>query len=765
MQPSSTFNRLAHGLALGAILLYFGWHALGHAIPIGLSGPMSDGLTQAIPKLVFYADELKAGRMPTWDPWSGTGAADFVVRSHVMYPTTWITARLLPPWLAVLFDQCANFLLLYAFAFYLLRKSKAPEFAAAAGALVLAFGGLNFRYVFYPYFSQTAAWVPLVFIAIEGLFNPNRSRFRMITLGAAAVGFMLLAGMLNYLVYTLLFGGLYALLLAKAAKSEGPGTTRRAVWGLVFCLAFVALGFGLGASRLLPLLEQADRLRSGYGQWEAFRGLLVTPMQWIANLAPGSFGQVKRPLVSAALSYGLSVWALAFAFLFFGRKTRGDRFWAAVMVCGLATCIDSPLTHALFVWMPGFERFEPTRIWAVAGVALVWLCCRALWQLTDESVGSRILWGAFALAGLQLIWLVVFALVNPVSNPGHLLPAFVGAIGIAVVALGRGRIRLDWHIALVSVVIALEVFSRAGVSSERIDTRVHYKMTPIIRTLTTAEKPFRVIRLGDRWNWWRDGRLYTQEALKYNGIEDLHAYSSMIDPNLLALIDGFRSRTDFELNPFDQKAGIQPFLTDAPIQNRFADWINARFVLSQYQLPNNGSLVLAATSGGLYLYKNPYAWPRAFLVYSARFFPDIPACIDSVHSSFSPGEEVFLVGTDPDWQAPAEPTFSKVEPLERTPVSQRYLVKTDQPAYLVVTDLFDENWHAWIRNDPAPVLRANGAFRAVFVPQGDTLVTFAYRPKAFLRGRAASLAALGILTAMFIAGLFVNRKRSARGAG
>ncbi|MFI4946113.1 MAG: YfhO family protein, partial [Burkholderiales bacterium] len=72
------------------------------------------------------------------------------------------------------------------------------------------------------------------------------------------------------------------------------------------------------------------------------------------------------------------------------------------------------------------------------------------------------------------------------------------------------------------------------------------------------------------------------------------------------------------------------------------------------------------------------------------------------------------------------------------------------PAYVVLADAFDPGWRGTIDGAPAPVLRANLAFRAVRVPEGRHRVEMAYRPRALLAGLVVSatalVVALGLLT-------------------
>ena len=55
-------------------------------------------------------------------------------------------------------------------------------------------------------------------------------------------------------------------------------------------------------------------------------------------------------------------------------------------------------------------------------------------------------------------------------------------------------------------------------------------------------------------------------------------------------------------------------------------------------------------------------------------------------------------------------------------------VTSEAAAYLVVADPYQPWWEARIDGAPAPLLRADGIFRAVPVPAGAHRVSFVFRP-------------------------------------
>jgi uncharacterized membrane protein YfhO len=88
-------------------------------------------------------------------------------------------------------------------------------------------------------------------------------------------------------------------------------------------------------------------------------------------------------------------------------------------------------------------------------------------------------------------------------------------------------------------------------------------------------------------------------------------------------------------------------------------------------------------------------------------------------------------------------------------------VETDAPGrrLLVLSDTWFPGWRATVDGQPAPIARANVAFRAVAVPPGRHRVVFEYAPASFRIGATISGAAL-----LSIAGwtaLAERRRRSA----
>jgi hypothetical protein len=74
------------------------------------------------------------------------------------------------------------------------------------------------------------------------------------------------------------------------------------------------------------------------------------------------------------------------------------------------------------------------------------------------------------------------------------------------------------------------------------------------------------------------------------------------------------------------------------------------------------------------------------------------------------------------------------------------------PGLLVIADTYFPGWQARVDGAPAPLMRANYAFRAVPLAGGTHAVELLYRPRSFRLGVVLSLLGLAITGTIWVAG-------------
>jgi hypothetical protein len=171
------------------------------------------------------------------------------------------------------------------------------------------------------------------------------------------------------------------------------------------------------------------------------------------------------------------------------------------------------------------------------------------------------------------------------------------------------------------------------------------------------------------------------------------------------------------------------------------------------------------------IYRLPDALDRAWVVPSARQVSPDKMLAALTDPAFDPTAQVLLEQPVSSIQHPASsiqyPVSSTQHPassiqhqvtLQDTPNRVTIRAILDAPGYLVVADTWYPGWQATVDGVPTEVLRANYAFRAVWLEAGKHEVEMVYRPTLVRIGGAVSLTALTLL----VAGLLLMCRPEAR---
>lgn len=121
------------------------------------------------------------------------------------------------------------------------------------------------------------------------------------------------------------------------------------------------------------------------------------------------------------------------------------------------------------------------------------------------------------------------------------------------------------------------------------------------------------------------------------------------------------------------------------------------------------------------------------------------------------GSVILESAGEPLGQAPATGGQVEIARYENNRVSCR--VEAHSDGYLVLLDSYYPGWHATVDGREADILRANFAFRAVFIPAGQHTVEFRFTPRTFYAGLALTLST-GLIATFLWLGMFIRRRSS-----
>jgi hypothetical protein len=155
------------------------------------------------------------------------------------------------------------------------------------------------------------------------------------------------------------------------------------------------------------------------------------------------------------------------------------------------------------------------------------------------------------------------------------------------------------------------------------------------------------------------------------------------------------------------------------------------------KLPRAGPTTAVLTSPSkLVLYERRGSLPRAAIVYGARWFDTEDTVLAALRAPiFDPGQEVLLLGSQMLAAGPGGQRAAQAATITREePDLVEIAATAEQAAYLVVADAYYPGWRAEVDGQPAPVERANYAFRAVPLPPGSHTVRLIFDPPLWRLG-------------------------------
>jgi hypothetical protein len=744
----------------------------------------------------FAARSLRAGRIPLWNPYLYSGAP-FVadIQSGVFYPLNLLAFLLAPQvtYRTMELLAVAHFFLagasMYLCLRFLRREGRISRLAALAGAVAFMFSDLFITHFGNLNLIAVAAWLPLIFLCYHRALADRDVGWALgaaLTLGVAA-----LAGHIQPLLHILLLLGfylLYRIILAlrlvlssrlgrvaawvewpKVYRNQGVSKPRRietdgprAVLTLVGLAAFVlVLGLGLAALSLLPAYEMTQLTRRAQISYPEASQYSLPPAELVGLLIPGMLGRgVQKywaPWPRVEVGY-IGVFPLVLAFLaLLLRRDRLTRFFAGLAVLALILALGGyAILHGwLYRWVPAFDQIRaPARFIYLLDFALAALAALGLDLLLHPlAKGSRA-----AFRGLMRVapwaFLLLAATAGPIAygvlllgqerDPGifRRIATAVNGVAFFLLLLGAGlglllarrygRLRGRAFGLLALGLMALDLFSLgAYVDMGHEDPTANFHHPPAIEFLKDDLSFYRIEVRPESWGAW------SPDASLLHGLYDV---GGIYNPLLLADYHHYwESLTD----------------RSTPLY----DFLNAKYVIGpkDFALPWDKFVPVFDGDPQVNIYLNQRALPRALVVYRGQVAPDHEAAWAAIHQpGFDPAAAVVLEGGKAISGPPGQTTHLSFTSCDLNEI--RLQVTTTAEGYLVLSEVYYPGWRASLDGQETEVLRANYAFRALYLPAGDHQVRLVFAPLSWRVGLVLSLASM---IGLFLLGVW----RALRGKG
>jgi O-antigen/teichoic acid export membrane protein len=469
---------------------------------------------------------------------------------------------------------------------------------------------------------------------------------------------------------------------------------------------------------------------------------------------------------------------------------------ALLAVLSLAFAFGTPLYAVLYYLLPGYSQLHSAFRWvfpytlsmaALAGFGLDWLVAgqRSGEDLQPWTRVARVLGWAAAAVGIGALGAVLASIVVPepfVGIGGRILASSdlarergfadgamawsYEAVGLARFGLmaalaggvlvwgtrstGPGTRKGKWWAAAAVAVLALDLWLFGHDFNASTDPKLLEFKPPVIAWLQEQQDPLQPWRLTS-FDMPGEKVLNPNAAMPY-GLEDVRGYDSIILQPYVAYMERIQPQGDLLYNriapiyslPRDQA----PSGYDA-LDNRLLDLLGTRYVVTTQTIPNAGYEL--AYDGEVKVYENLGAMPRAFIAPEAVAAPDQDAALTMLQD-VDPAQTVIVEGIAPADLPPATSLQVKEARLSQRANRELFVdVNISDPGWLVLTDSYFEGWKAYLRpfgvsgegvdasgeaiEKELPIYRADGAFRAVHLPEaGQWTVRFVYSPRSLLLG-------------------------------
>lgn len=740
------------------------------------------------PLLQFYPwrslglELLRSGHLPLWNPYLGNGAPLLAnYQSALLYPPNWL-ALLLPldlasSWLA------AFHLALAGVGIVLLARAVGISTLGQAVA-GLAFGLSQYLVARVGFFSinATVAWLPWLVWAVEqqllaaGWRRALACAWRLALISAL----LLLAGHAQTAWYALLLAGLWA--AWRLLTTGGLHWVRRAGLGSGLAAA-LALGAALAALQLLPTAELLGQSpRAAAADYEFVMTYSYSPWRLLTLLAPDLLG---NPAHGEFVGYGnywedadyVGVLPLVLALFLLGplavraawhtlrrvsagagaaEARRGLPLFlglvgALALVWGLGR--NTPVFPFLYAHVPTFNLFQaPTRVmvWLVFALALLAGLGVDRWRVP---AGRALYWTRLGSMGAATLILGGLAAARffPADTA---LSAIVRQLALALASAGTLLLCVG-ALALLKPGLPPRVWGGAVVALVAVDLLVAgYGLNPGADPATYRQPAATTAILAEALDghrlWYPPD---DEDQVKYRNLLSFKTFGPPATalalraaqvPNV-GVLDRLPSANNYEPLVSARYAALVELVAAQRTPNllRLMDVA----VIASTTPVAEGRLIAAVAEGGMAFYQLPEPPSRVWVVPAARTVPDQAAAQAALAApDFDPAAVVILEagpGAPPALGDSLTPSINAVT----IPVA------LDQAGWVVLADTYYPGWTVTVDGQPAALLPANVALRAVAVPAGAHTVVFDYYPRSVALGGLISGAALAAWVALGLAAL------------
>jgi hypothetical protein len=718
----------------------------------------------------YAAEQLSGGHFPLWNPWQSCGQPFMATHQCGLFYPPNIVYLLMPTHVALGAAFLIHLILSGMFTYLCARRFGISQYGSLLAAITFMFAGHIAYHIGEPSNFYCATWTPLMLYLTKRICDAP-SLGTMLSLALfSCVQYM--TGFEQHYMYTLylMLGYVIFHFIKEIGKSSGLANQARLC---LFLFLAGILTIGLSAVQLIPTTEMV--LLSARPA-QPLTDLQIIGLQPVLRVWTGfeaSPGNLFLSMVDpsrglAPYGYAGLLPILALPLIFLNKRQRAH---AILFVSVIGFCfVVSMAEWGGWTWVlriPTIPIFRVIyRIMFIAALCFGLLTGIA-WDAIQERLGPadakqnspRLLFLLVPLAiGLAALWVMVWR--ERAESSRSLLVAACFVIPFVMWRVKPARAGL----ILCQVALAVTLF--LDLASATVKPLAFPTATPEIYHRFDRMWNFVSERQGEQRSYFHFSfldRKHISMGDKYGQLKRVRAISDyepfvsgkLRDYMVFLQRFPFRDHTIFyghfsDLYP--ETARMKLFNIMATrffiIHRPYARGAFAPGQVEWWSSPPE-SLRMIYKERDARVYENPAALPRAFVAHDYRVIENPEEMLEEMDAAtFDPLTEVLLSEAPRGFEVAANEDTATLETSEEVtfvrddPEHVEIRVKTRRPGFLVLSDSYYPGWEATVNGESRPIYLANYMFRAVPIDEGESVVSFTYRPASFRWGVWISLISL-----------------------
>ncbi len=704
-------------------------------LPIG-----SDFINFNFPNDMFGAQSLQQGDIPLWNPYIANGqpyGADPNI--GFFYPLRILLFLFTFNYQWMTYSIIFHYFLAGTFAYFLALDMGVGRWGSFAAGIGYMFAGIFIGQMDHINIIYSSIWLPLVFLLFRRSVLRKQQAYAL--LAGLILSLSILGGHQQFSLYIGYWCSLWVIFYLIQTRGKGL------VPSIISLILLCTVALTASAIQILPTVEFFQHSKRAIMPISEASNYSTPPYGWLLLISPHFFGQnfiEALPFwdifVNVNEFYMYVGVVLLFAALVGSYVWRNWEKWFLVVVVVLGFLLTSgsvtPVYKLAFQLVPGMQMVRvPSRFVFWVDSALILLAAFGIdWLITKAKDMNDPIWkDVFKILGFGAMMGIIYRIVFP----------FIPALQVINTHPSAERVNNYRQIdALIFAGFMLAMFV--------------IFMLPRKWPVFGNGMPFLLILLLiiDLFRAQQPRHFVKDDPLEHFTHPEIFAFlQEDVDPyrvdftNVAYFSGGWNPLTGFlndylqirglPWNPFDLQT-IVDYQDVSGFNSRFYDFRGTKYLVTgdNEKLPVDWQLQLDIPPT-LALYENKNFLPRAFMVYSAFVEPNREQALRIIQEEqYDPAETVMLARGDPFTGTPGN---GHVEIVKMDNNSLSLTVETDQPGYLVVSDTYYPGWRVSVNGREQEIVRANHAFKALFLDTGQAEVVFQYRSKPVEWGGVISL--------------------------